>query len=97
VNIEHNKKIDNVYMFESYIIDRSVGKNPMKSFEDLPDGSWFGSYKVDNEEVWNEVKSGTFKGFSIEGLFKYERTTEVINREEKLLSKIINILNKIEH
>lgn len=89
VNEMHNPqaKVNGVYMFESFIIDRSR-MTPPKGFEDLPDGSWFGSYKVDNQDVWNEIKNGTFRGFSIEGLFIPESMTEAA-----LLKQIEDILN----
>jgi hypothetical protein len=94
VNIEHSKPVDGVYMFESYIIDKENGKSPMKGFEDVPNGSWWGSFKVENEEIWNEVKAGTFKGFSVEGIFRYEK--QEMSEEEKIFDEIKNILNKIE-
>lgn len=97
VNLEHEKSVEGVFMFESYIVDRSKGVLPMKGFEGIADGSWFGSFKVDNEEIWKEVKAGTFKGFSVEGLFKYERTNNVVTEDEVVMSKIINILSQIEH
>ena len=65
VNAEHSKPLDGVYMFESYLIDRERGVNPPKGFEDAPDGSWFGSFKVENDKVWEERDQ--FTGFSIEG------------------------------
>ena len=35
---------------------------------DVPLGTWMGSVKVDNDEIWNDyVKTGKVKGFSIEG------------------------------
>ena len=97
VNIEHSKPVEDVFMFESYIVDREKGVMPPKGFEDIPDGSWFGSYKVDNDNIWDEVKAGTFKGFSIEGMFKYQKTQHTITEEEVMMSKIINILSQIEH
>lgn len=97
VNIEHEKAIDGVYMFESYIIDRERGVNPPKGFEDIADGSWFGSFKVENDKIWEEVKAGTFKGFSVEGLFRYERTGQVVTPEEEVMNEIFKILAQIEH
>jgi hypothetical protein len=97
VNIEHSKPVKDVFMFESYIVDREKGVMPPKGFEDIPDGSWFGSYKVDNDVIWDEVKAGTFKGFSIEGMFKYQKTQQTITEEEVMMGKIINILSQIEH
>jgi hypothetical protein len=59
-------------MFESYLIDRERGVNPPKGFEDAPDGSWFGSFKVENDKVWEERDQ--FTGFSIEGYFGMQPT-----------------------
>ena len=59
-----NAQVDGVTMFESFITDESRGILPMKGFEDAPDGSWFGSFKVDKPQVWNDVKEGKFKGLS---------------------------------
>jgi hypothetical protein len=97
VNIEHGKPVDDVYMYESYIVDRDKGVMPPKGFEDISNGSWFGSYKVDNDKIWEEVKAGTFKGFSIEGMFRYQKTKETITEEEVTMQKVINILSQIEH
>jgi hypothetical protein len=96
VNIEHKKPAEGVYMFESYIIDRERGVNPPKGFKDVADGSWFGSFKVENDDLWKKVKDGTFKGFSVEGLFKYEKTGEVMSKEEEIMSQIFKILGQIE-
>ena len=96
VNIEHGKKADGVYMFESYIIDRDRGVNPPTGFEDVADGSWFGSFKVENEKLWGEVKAGTFKGFSVEGLFRYEKAGMILQKEEQIMAQIFKILGQIE-
>ena len=92
VNIMHSSsdKVDGVFMFESFIINRDRGVNAPKGFEGLSNGSWFGSYKVENDEVWAEIKAGTFKGFSVEGPFVQELFTE------KPLSKIDEIINIID-
>lgn len=91
VNDMHDpeKIIEGVTMFESWLVDRTTGKLPMKGFEDAKDGSWFGSYKVENEEVWAKVKSGDFQGFSVEGVFGY---SERINKEEAMVAQIKEIL-----
>jgi hypothetical protein len=96
VNIEHGKKAEGVYMFESYIIDRDRGVNPPTGFEDVADGSWFGSFKVENEKLWGEVKAGTFKGFSVEGLFRYEKAGMIVQKEEQIMSQIFKILSQVE-
>ena len=70
VNEMHDTPIDGVFMYESFITDKKRGILAPKGFNKIPDGSWFGSYKVDNNDVWeNFIKKGEFKGFSVEGLF----------------------------
>jgi hypothetical protein len=96
VNIEHKKPAEGVYMFESYIIDRKRGVNPPTGFEDVANGSWFGSFKVENDKLWGEVKAGTFKGFSVEGLFRYEKAGMIVQKEEQIMAQIFKILEQIE-
>ena len=76
VNAEHSTAIDGVYMFESYLIDRDRGINPPNGYEDAKDGSWFGSFKVENDKVWEERDQ--FTGFSIEGYFGMQPTDSEI-------------------
>ena len=93
VNEMHDpsKKVEGVYMYESWMVDRTLGKMPMKGFEDAKDGSWFGSFKVDNPDVWQKIKAKEFQGFSVEGIFNMKPVT----KEEQLVSEIKNILNQI--
>ena len=62
------------------------------------EGAWAVVMRINNEEVWQDVKKGIYKGLSIEGYFadKMERPKEPIKEEveaEELLSKIKNILS----
>jgi len=94
VNLMHSSsdKVDGVFMFESFVINRERGVNAPKGFEGLTDGSWFGSYKVDNNDVWAEIKAGTFKGFSVEGPFAQSLHTEQpIDKIDQLISIIDSI------
>lgn len=92
VNLMHDpeQKVKGVTMFESWIVDKERGIMPMKGFEGVADGSWFGSFYVENDAVWNEVKQGKYKGFSVEGLFDYDQP---ISAEENALKKIAELLN----
>lgn len=94
VNLMHNpeQKVNDVTMFESFIVDKKRGILPMAEFKEVADGSWFGSFYVENDEVWNEVKKGTYKGFSVEGMFDY---VEPITAEENALKEISKLLNEL--
>lgn len=69
VNLDHETPISSMYLFESYLIDRERGITPPKEFSDVPDGSWFLSYYVQDPALWEKIKSGEFNGFSVEGWF----------------------------
>jgi len=92
VNLMHevDMKVDGLTMFESFISDSKRGIKPMEAFKDLPDGTWFGSFYVENPKVWEMVKEGQVKGFSVEGMFDYE---EPVNEDKKQLEKLRQILN----
>lgn len=73
VNLMHdsNMKLDGLVMFESFIVDKARGILPMAGFEDAKDGSWFGSFYVENPTAWQLIKEDKVKGFSVEGFFDY--------------------------
>jgi hypothetical protein len=97
VNLMHDEAlaVEGVTMYESFIVDSSRGVMAMKGFEDAPEGSWFGSFKVENESVWNKIKSGEFKGFSVEGIFNYKKGKQPMSVEESLWSEICSILEQV--
>ena len=66
--IEHTKKISGMSVVESWIKEGEQDKSNLYGFDAEP-GTWFITMKVDNEEIWNKVKSKEIKGFSIEGYF----------------------------
>lgn len=94
VNAMHSgdAELDGITMIESYFLDAKRGKITPEEFgEQLPDGTWWTSYKVDNDVVWNEfIKTGKFKGFSVEGFFNY-KTPENTNDDE-LIEEVLNAL-----
>jgi hypothetical protein len=90
-NEMHTKPVEGITFFMSWIADESKGIPKMKQFENLPDGTWFLGAKVMNDETWSKVKDGTFKGFSVEGMFDM---TEVKMRmkEEEIIQKLRDLL-----
>lgn len=86
-NLMHDPRqiAEGVYMLDNLIIDNERGKVAPKEFEKVPNGSLWGSAKVDNDEIWNSIKAGEFKGFSVEGMFKQ---LEPVEMEEDLINKI---------
>lgn len=98
VNLGHNTDATpgNTFIFESWITDKSRGVLPPKSFENAPDGSWFVSAKVNDDNAWKGVKDGTYKGFSVEGFFGMDFSRVDPPAEdpaERALEEIKKILN----
>ena len=90
-----NIKSDNI-LLEQWIIESRVhDKARYYGYDNLPQGTWFGVYKVNNDETWQKIKSGELRGFSIAGDF-INKMEPVENSEEALLSKIIDVLNSID-
>lgn len=79
VNLEHSINVNDCYLIESYFAkaDNDFG---------VKEGSWICSYKVDNPQVWSDIKNNKFNGFSIEGYFTFEEYDEL----EEEINKILN-------
>jgi len=83
--LEHQYELEGLSLVESWIVEDKVHDKSVKFGMDLPLGSWVGSVKVNNDQIWNEfVKTGKVKGFSIEGYFadKMERPNDQTIKDE---------------
>lgn len=65
VNLQHAFDTKGVYLFESFILNENHTLS-YPEFKDVSKGSWIVSYKVENEKVWEKIKKGELKGFSVE-------------------------------
>ena len=89
---EHAKSIDGMTVVESWLIEDKVHDKSVKYGFNLPKGTWMISMKVDNDQVWNDVKEGKVKGFSIEGFFADKLE---MSMQEKEKSEIIEQLKSL--
>lgn len=83
INLQHTDgtDVDGVNLIELFIKDTDKGINP-SGFDDIEDGSLFATYKVENDEVWQSIKDGTFQGFSLEGYFSLQETSEYVKNNK---------------
>lgn len=99
VNMMHDaeRQVNGVYMVESFIIDKTRGIKTPEGYPTLTEGSWFGTFKVDNNEVWNDfIKTGVFKGFSVEGAFAQRKLKDApVSIIEQLADRIHNLRKKV--
>jgi len=94
VNLMHDsgQQLEGLTMFESWLKDSKRGVRALKGFDDVPEGSWFASYKVYDDETWEKIKSGEVLGFSVEGDFIYKQK---VSKEEQMMKDIIAILQSV--
>lgn len=90
---EHERKmLDGMSVVESWIIeDEKTDKSRLYNFS-LPKGTWMISMKVNNDEVWQSVKDGDVKGFSIEGHFADKYEMSIQNEKQEIINKLKELL-----
>lgn len=73
VDLQHKLNVNDVYLIESWIVEDETNDKIYTlgyTKEQVPQGTWCVSFKVKNNELWQEyLSSGILKGFSITGSF----------------------------
>ena len=92
--LEHEQDIKGVSVIESWIVDDpKMDKSKLYGLNAV-EGAWAVTMKIDNDEVWQDVKNKKYLGFSIEGFFSdqiIKQTAEELD-SEILVNKLIEIL-----
>jgi len=90
-NHDADKKVEGVYLVNSFVSDEQMGIKAPEMFADLPNGTWFGTYKFTDKAYWDKtVKSGEFQGVSVEGVF--DLVDEKAQLEKQILKTVKEIL-----
>lgn len=97
VNIMHREgsDVEGVNMVQWFI--KGYGLAPA-GFEEIADGSLFAQFHVENDDVWAAIKDGTYKGFSLEGVFDLvpetdkDEVQEIVDTLGGVFSRIANKL-----
>lgn len=87
VNLMHQdgSDVDGVQMVQYFIKGDGI---QVDGFDECADGSLFGEFHVVNDDVWEEIKAGTYKGFSLEGVFDL-----VPEQDRDEIQEIVDILD----
>jgi hypothetical protein len=90
---EHERKmLDGMSVVESWIIEDEKLDKSVKYGFNLPKGTWIISMKVNNDEIWQSVKDGEVKGFSIEGHFADKYEMSIQNEKQEIINKLKELL-----
>ena len=98
VNLMHEKDsdVEGVQMVQYFIKGAGIS---VEGFDDIADGSLFAEFHIVNDEIWDAVKEGTYKGFSLEGVFDLvpeqdkEKVEEIVDTLDGKFSKLLNRFN----
>tara|TARA_R100001244_G_scaffold55686_1_gene47679 strand:- start:1010 stop:1609 length:600 start_codon:yes stop_codon:yes gene_type:complete len=95
--LEHQHSLSGLTLVESWIVeDKEKDKSRLYNLN-VPVGTWMGTVKVNNDEVWNEyVKTNKVKGFSIEGYFADKMESPKESVEEKMETENNKLLKSIK-
>jgi len=101
-NLQHNTTLEHEFsvmgcpVVESWIIEGEQDKAYHFGLT-APVGSWIVGVNVTDPEIWNEVKEGNVKGFSIEGHFnELAVTMTAVNIEAQIMREINDVLAAIK-
>jgi hypothetical protein len=89
--VEHAKVVDGVSLVETWIIEGENDKSKNFGFS-LPEGTWFGCMKVENEEVKKQIQNKEVLGFSIEGNFIAEKEMYLSEQQPTLIEELEQLL-----
>jgi len=92
VNLMHEEGSDvkGVQMVQYFIKGAGIS---VEGFDEIADGSLFAEFHVVNDDVWNSIKDGSYKGFSLEGVFDLvpeqdkEKVEEIVDTLDGAFSK----------
>ena len=95
VDTDHSfELIEGIELQQAFIKDTEKGISP-KGFEEVPEGSLFFTYKVTSDELWNQIKTGSWTGFSLAGVFDVkEQFNKQEDQEEQEVLDLIETLRK---
>tara|TARA_R100000781_G_scaffold6892_1_gene6841 strand:- start:2426 stop:3316 length:891 start_codon:yes stop_codon:yes gene_type:complete len=91
---QHQDRVAGVLTIESWIKEGKQDKSNLYGF-DLPIGTWFVKMKIENDELWDRIKSGELRGLSIEGYFvdKLEKMSKPVYTDKQILQELAEMLN----
>jgi len=97
-NVEHDTPHtnDTNTLLESWVVDNPKMDKAMSLGFDVPKGTLMQSRRINDEKVWQDVKNGKLRGFSVEGVFIEKATQSKELTDDQIFSKILDILNQIK-
>lgn len=81
---QHKENADGVSIIESWVKTSNNDKSVDLGI-DAPIGTWFVGAKIDNEEIWQGIKEGSMRGFSVESFLNFDEI--MMNKQENKMTE----------
>ena len=91
ITVDHQQEANDIVIVESWIKTSENDKSVSYGLNE-PIGTWFIGMKVNNDEIWQRVKDGFYKGFSIEAVVGLD---ELINNNNLQLAMDKEFIDKL--
>lgn len=98
-SLEHEVKLEGMSVVEGWIVEDPDNDKSNAYGKKYEKGTWVTMMKVDNDEMWEKVKSEEIKGFSIDavlGLTKLNLKSEIEMTNEVKDSIVNDVLNGVK-
>lgn len=91
ITVDHQEDANDIVIVESWIKTSENDKSVSYGLNE-PIGTWFIGMKVNNDEIWQRIKDGFYKGFSIEAVVGLD---ELINNNNLQLAMDKEFIDKL--
>lgn len=100
VNLQHEDDVDEVFVCESWVVEDPYKDKANALGFNVPSGTWMVGMKVNNVDVWDKVKQGELKGFSVESAIHLEEFSKNDNNmietnDMKYWTKFKEVLSEV--
>jgi len=93
-NVNHEiENVNGVYPFESWIVNDVESDKSKTLGLEVQKGDWVMGFKIDNDEVWQEVKNGNLGELSIEAHLGFKEQKQEIKMNKQSILKDIKDFN----
>jgi predicted nucleic acid-binding Zn-ribbon protein len=98
-SLEHELKLEGMSVVEAWTVQDPENDKSNAFGKTYEKGTWVTMMKVDNDEIWNKVKEGEIKGFSIDavlGLDRINLNTNIEMTEEVKKSIVTDVIDGVK-
>lgn len=101
VTLDHEEMANDITITESWLVEDPYKDKANALGINVPKGSWMVGMKVNQIDVWDRVKSGELKGFSVESMisledFSKQNTNNMIETNDNMFwDKMKSILSEV--